>query len=69
MHGKGAGVVPGTTRTLTFGGQASIQIPPGADAFSDPVALTVRAAQELAVSMFLPLFDLTSMTQQGGGGG
>lgn len=54
VHGKGAGAVPGTTRTLTFGGQSSIQIPPGADALSDPVALTVRAAQELAISIFLP---------------
>ena len=42
VHGKGAGLAPGTTRTVTFAGQSSIQIPPGADALSDPVALTVR---------------------------
>ncbi|HEY1509585.1 MAG TPA: SGNH/GDSL hydrolase family protein [Solirubrobacteraceae bacterium] len=54
VQGKGAALAPGTTRTLTFAGQSSMQIPPGADALSDPVALTVRPGQELAISLFVP---------------
>ncbi|MGZ4345000.1 MAG: SGNH/GDSL hydrolase family protein [Solirubrobacteraceae bacterium] len=41
-------------RSLTFAGQRSVTIPPGAEALSDPVRLTVRPMQELAVSEFLP---------------
>ena len=54
IHARGPHLVPGTTRSLTFGGQQSVTIPPGADALSDPVRLAVRAMQELAVSEFLP---------------
>ena len=54
IHARGPNLVPGTTRSLTFGGQQSVTIPPGAEALSDPVRLAVRAMQELAVSEFLP---------------
>jgi lysophospholipase L1-like esterase len=39
---------------LTFGGQPSIVIPPGALIVSDPVALKVAPFSNLAVSLFLP---------------
>ena len=39
MQASGAAVVPGTLRTLTFGGQKSVTVPPGQDAVSDQVAL------------------------------
>lgn len=48
-------VVPGTTRPLTFGGETSVEIPPGTDAlYSDPVPFPVEAQQNLAVSLYLP---------------
>lgn len=37
----------------TFGGQASVTIPPGRTATSDPVALSARAGNRVAVSSFL----------------
>jgi lysophospholipase L1-like esterase len=39
---------------LTFGGRASITIPPGALAVSDPAALKLPAEADLSVSFFLP---------------
>jgi len=50
----GAQLVPGTTRPVTFHGAASVTIPAGAEALSDPLAMTVRPLQELAVSLYLP---------------
>jgi lysophospholipase L1-like esterase len=41
-----------TSRALTFSGNSSITIPPGADALSDPVALHMPAKSDLAVSLF-----------------
>ena len=54
IHARGPRLVPGTMRSLTFAGQRSVTIPPGAEALSDPVRLTVRPMQELVVSEFLP---------------
>ena len=50
----GARLVPGTTHPVTFGGQASVTIPPGGEAVSDPVPLKVTAQEQLAVSLYLP---------------
>ena len=50
----GARLVPGTARTVTFRGKASVTIPAGAQALSDPLAIRVVALQELAVSLYLP---------------
>jgi lysophospholipase L1-like esterase len=44
----------GTGKALTFGGEASALIYPGAPLYSDPVDLPVTALQELAVSLYLP---------------
>ncbi|MCX2949228.1 SGNH/GDSL hydrolase family protein [Lentzea sp. NEAU-D7] len=46
--------LPGTMRTLTFGGARSITAPPGADVVSDGVALTVPADSDLLVSVYTP---------------
>jgi lysophospholipase L1-like esterase len=54
LHAAGASTVPGTDRTLTFGGYPSITIPPGALVVSDPVELSVREQSDLAVSIFVP---------------
>jgi lysophospholipase L1-like esterase len=50
----GARLVPGTAHTVTFGGKASVTIPAGAQALSDPLAMRVAPLQELAVSLYLP---------------
>src|SRR6185436_12365205 len=50
----GASTVPGSDRTLTFGGDPSITIPPGALVVSDPVELEVPDGGDLAVSIFVP---------------
>jgi lysophospholipase L1-like esterase len=39
---------------LTFGGRTSITIPPGALVVSDPAAVNLPAAADLAISLFLP---------------
>ncbi|MES2898155.1 MAG: SGNH/GDSL hydrolase family protein [Pseudomonadota bacterium] len=54
LRASGAAIVPGSDRVLTFGGRAAITIAAGAPALSDPVALTVPALSDLAVSLHLP---------------
>ena len=54
LQSGGAGVLPGTSRTLLFGGRESAVIPPGGQILSDPVKLMVPALRTLAVSLFLP---------------
>lgn len=47
----GASVVSSTNTKLTFNGATSLNLAPGAGAWSDPVALEVKAFQRLAVSL------------------
>ncbi|MHB9858169.1 SGNH/GDSL hydrolase family protein [Streptomyces sp. YIM S03343] len=42
---------PGSMRTLTFRGERAVVVPPGADAVSDPVRLTVPAGADLLVTV------------------
>ncbi len=51
---SGPNTVAGTSRALWFDGRRSVLIPPGGEAASEPVALTVPPATRLAVSIFLP---------------
>lgn len=51
---EGSAIVPGSDRTLTFGGRPAASIPPDAVLLSDPVKLDVAGAGDLAVSIFLP---------------
>jgi hypothetical protein len=46
-------IVAGSDRALTFGGETSIVIPPGAPVVSDPVELTLPDLANLAVSLFV----------------
>jgi len=57
---KGAAIVAGSDRKLTFGGKDTIEIPPGAPAISDPVALDVAPLTKLSVSLFVPETEPTS---------
>ena len=54
LRASGSDVAPGTDRALTFSGNTSITIPPGAPVLSDPVELNVPPLGDLAVSLYLP---------------
>ncbi|HYD24652.1 MAG TPA: SGNH/GDSL hydrolase family protein [Croceibacterium sp.] len=43
-----------TLAIVTFGGEPVTTIPAGAEAWSDPIALPVRAGDDIAVSLYLP---------------
>jgi lysophospholipase L1-like esterase len=47
-------VAPASIHLLQFGGQDSVVIPAGGEVVSDPVALTVKALQRLAITIYLP---------------
>jgi lysophospholipase L1-like esterase len=54
LRDTGAAIVPDSDRALTFGGQPSVTIPPGAVVLTDPVDLDVPELSDLAVSIFVP---------------
>ncbi len=51
---KGAAIVTGTNKAVTFNGQPSVSIPPGALAVSDPTSFKLAPLSDLTVSFFLP---------------
>jgi lysophospholipase L1-like esterase len=51
---KGAAIVPGSAKPLTFHGQPSVSIPNGALAVSDPVSFKLPPLSDLTVSFYLP---------------
>jgi lysophospholipase L1-like esterase len=51
---SGSPAISGAIESLTFNGRPAITIPPGAQALSDPVNLTVTPGQNLSVSIYLP---------------
>lgn len=44
-------IQPGTDRSITFNGKPTVTIARGADVLSDPVAFTVAALEQLAISL------------------
>jgi len=60
LAGDGPAIVAGSDRPLTFGGEASVTVPPGAPVLSDPVDLEVPALGSVAVSLYLPEVTPTS---------
>ena len=46
-----ADLVPGSVRTVRFGGATSVTIAAGARAISDPISLAVKYGQTLAVDL------------------
>ena len=60
LAGTGSAIAVGSDRKLTFSGQDSITVPPGAPAVSDPVDLQVPPLGTVAVSLFFP--DITPTT-------
>ena len=58
------GVLTATDHALTFSGSASVTIPVGAIAISDPVEMRVPALSDIGVSFYLPAATFTSVTGQ-----
>jgi lysophospholipase L1-like esterase len=52
--GKGPEVAAANLRPLTFGGEKSVIIQPGAPAVSDPVEVAVAPLSDVTVSLYLP---------------
>jgi lysophospholipase L1-like esterase len=55
-------IQPDSLHTLTFGGQPSIVIPAGAEALSDPVEMATPAFANLAISLYLPLQQISTVS-------
>jgi lysophospholipase L1-like esterase len=53
-RGNGLSILTGTDRQLLFKGHASVTIPAGATAVSDPVSFAVPPLADVAISMYLP---------------
>jgi len=51
VAGSGAAVLAGTNKPLSFGGNRSLTLAPGAGVMSDPVEFSVKAFERLAVSL------------------
>ena len=51
--------------SLTFGGRASVVIPPGALVVSDPATLKLPASADLAISFFLPAQPIYGVSAHG----
>jgi len=54
VSSNGSAIVADSDHPLSFGGRASVTIPPGAPVLSDPVNMQVVPFRELAVSVYLP---------------
>lgn len=63
VRAQGSSLVPGTDKPLAFDGGASITIPPGAVAVSDPVTMDVATLTDLAITLVLPAQPLHVITQ------
>lgn len=57
-----SGIDTATLRDLKFGESATIVIPPGAEALSDPVDLAVPAGVDLSISIYLPLQQVSDVS-------
>ena len=66
LRSSGSTITSGTDHPVTFGGQASATIPAGGLAISDPVAISVPALSDVAVSMYLPQSTGSSTFHQQG---
>jgi lysophospholipase L1-like esterase len=53
MRMQGAAIDPATDRALTFGGLATVTIPPGERCWSDPVPFVVTQHADVAISVFV----------------
>ena len=57
-----SGIDPASLRALEFGGSATIVIPPGAEVVSDAVAMAAPAEADLAISIYVPLQQVSRVS-------
>jgi len=62
LSAEGSAIQADSQHALAFGGQSSIVIPPGAEAVSDPVAMATPAFANLAISLYLPLQQISDVS-------
>ena len=55
LRDKDSAIVAASGRPLTFSGRSTTTIPAGATLLSDPVVLSVPAAADIAIDLYLPL--------------
>ena len=55
-------IVPSTDHAITFNGQPSITIPPGAYVLSDAVPMATKPFTPLAISIYFPAQQISSLT-------
>lgn len=53
LRSQGAAIVPGSDHALSFAGRPSVRVPQGAVWISDPVAVRVGDASDVAVSLYV----------------
>ena len=57
-----SGLDTASLHDVTFGGSPSIVIPPGAEVLTDPVAMATPAFTNLAISLYLPLQQISDVS-------
>jgi lysophospholipase L1-like esterase len=62
LHATGSSIDPASARPLTFNGHASVTIPPGSLAVTDPVSLKLPPFANVAVSFSLPAQKIIQVT-------
>ena len=65
LSAGGGSIQAGSDHALTFGGATSVNVPPGAAIFSDPVALEVAPLSNVAVTFYLPPQIMRAETYHG----
>jgi hypothetical protein len=60
------GIVPASSRGVTFGGHESVTIQPGAAVFSDPIDVATHPLQKLTFDIFMPVATETIATHANG---
>ena len=66
LSAGGSSIDPASLHNLKFGGSASIVVPAGALAVSDPVTMDTPALADLAISFFLPLQQVSDVSVHSG---
>ena len=54
LAGEDGAILPGSDHAVTFGGKASVEIPPGAPMLSDAITWTLPASARLSISLYYP---------------
>jgi lysophospholipase L1-like esterase len=65
LSAGGGAIQAGSDHALTFGGATTVNVPPGAAIFSDPVPLEVAPLSDVAVTFYLPPQIMRAETYHG----